>query len=195
VKNYWRAIRDHPPSQRVVRELQPARIRCKLRRPAGKTLGLILVDQTLAPTRGSPMYTVGSGVQDGVNLGTADPSDPARDRSVRRRRTWTHSPIGVRSKGAHAVEFSKTVAPLRKGSPSRGRARKPAGSRGGPSSIAPGWPGWKDFPGPGICSGSDRGPRRIRSRRGSKAGRVAGGSPGRPSTRAAFAANRRTWGI
>lgn len=39
---------------------------------------------------------------------------------MRRRRTWTHSSTGVRSKGAHAVEFSKTVAPRRKGIPSQG---------------------------------------------------------------------------
>ena len=65
------------------------------------------------------MYTVGLPTQDGVNLGTAVRA--TRNGSIgRRRRTWTHSSTEGRSKCAHAVEFSKTVAPLRKGLPSRG---------------------------------------------------------------------------
>jgi hypothetical protein len=42
----------------------------------------------------------------------------------------------VRSKSAHAVEFSKTVAPLLEGNPPRGRARILEPARGGPTSIA-----------------------------------------------------------
>ena len=55
------------------------------------------------------MYTVGLPTQDGVNLGTAVRA--TRNGSIgRRRRTWTHSSTEGRSKCAHAVEFSKTVA-------------------------------------------------------------------------------------
>jgi hypothetical protein len=63
------------------------------------------------------------------NLGTVVGPAP-RGAGRRRRRTWTHSSIGgFRSKGAHAVEFSKTAAPLRKGLPSFGGAQH-AVSRG-----------------------------------------------------------------
>jgi hypothetical protein len=84
-------------------------------------------DQTLAPTRGGSQYTASSGAQDGVNLGTA----------VRRTQRVDLSGDGVepghtlrsrdRPKGAHAVEFSKTVAPLRKGIPSSRRVQEPPG--------------------------------------------------------------------
>jgi len=47
----------------------------------------------LRPHSWSPMYTGGSGTQDGVNLGTAV-RRPARGRSERRRRTWTHTRPG-----------------------------------------------------------------------------------------------------
>ena len=61
---------------------------------------------------------MGSGMQDGVNLGTVvrvppqgalafDGVEPLDTLSDRR----------FRSKGAHAVEFSKTVAPLEEGCP------------------------------------------------------------------------------
>jgi hypothetical protein len=81
------------------------------RRLRAKTWACPWWDQALAPTRGSPMYTKGFGARDGVNLGTA--VREARNGPVdRRRRTWTHSSTEGRSKGAHAVEFSKTVAPL-----------------------------------------------------------------------------------
>ena len=94
-------------------------------------------DQTLAPLAGGPMYTVGLPTQDGVNLGTA----------VRTTRQAGQSSDGVepghtprprdRSKGAHAVEFSKTVAPLQEGASSSGaRPGTGIGSRGGPMSIA-----------------------------------------------------------
>ena len=55
----------------------------------------------------------------------------------RRRRTWTHSSTEGRSKGAHAVEFSKTVAPHREGS-SLPRARlrpRPVSGRTGNYSV------------------------------------------------------------
>jgi len=82
-------------------------------------------DQALAPTRGSSKYTPSSGAQDGVNLGTVVPE-------TRKASRWGdgvepgHTPRPrVRSRCAHAVEFSKTVAPLRKGFPSQGHARIP----------------------------------------------------------------------
>ncbi len=71
------------------------------------------------------MYTEGSQAQDEVNLGTVDPATQA----------WAafdgvepghNSRPRVRSKSVHAVEFSKTVAPLRKGSPSEGARSDPA---------------------------------------------------------------------
>jgi hypothetical protein len=67
------------------------------------------------------MYTVGSGMQDGVNLGTANPATRKRAERVDGVEPG-HTPRPmIRSKGAHAVEFSKTVAPLQKGLPSQGR--------------------------------------------------------------------------
>jgi hypothetical protein len=57
------------------------------------------------------MYTTGFGAQDGVNLGTAV-RVPREGPVERRRRTWTHSSAEGSTEGAHAVEFSKTVAPL-----------------------------------------------------------------------------------
>ena len=57
------------------------------------------------------MYTTGFGAQDGVNLGTVVRVTPGRG-VERRRRTWTHSSAEGSAEGAHAVEFSKTVAPL-----------------------------------------------------------------------------------
>jgi hypothetical protein len=75
------------------------------------------------PTDRSPMYTEGSGAQDGVNSGTAVQAAPQGERLKRRRRTWTHLSAGVRPKSVHAVEFSKTVAPLLGGGPPQGRAR------------------------------------------------------------------------
>jgi len=89
------------------------------------------------PVDRSPMYTEGSGAQDGVNSGTAVRSAPQRGASERRRRTWTHLSAGVRPKSVHAVEFSKTVAPLLEGNPPQGRARILEPARGGPTSIAP----------------------------------------------------------
>jgi len=65
----------------------------------------------------------------------------------RRRRTWTHSSTGVRSKGAHAVEFSKTVAPLQGVVLLRGAPRTRNRFWGGPVSIAPAVPIVSDFSG------------------------------------------------
>jgi hypothetical protein len=57
------------------------------------------------------MYTAGFGAQDGVNLGTVV-RIALQEAVERRRRTWTHSSAEGTAEGAHAVEFSKTVAPL-----------------------------------------------------------------------------------
>jgi hypothetical protein len=73
------------------------------------------------------------------------PRDPVNGPIERRRRTWTHSSTEGRSKGAHAVEFSKTVAPRQEGaSSSGGRPGAETSSRSGQMSIARGWPGWKE---------------------------------------------------
>jgi len=78
------------------------------------------------------------GRKTGFQSGTVvDRAGPRGDRSMRRRRTWTHSSTEGRSKGAHAVEFSKTVAPRRKDVSFPGRARESFRSRSGPMSIAP----------------------------------------------------------
>ncbi len=83
------------------------------------------------------MYTMDPGTQDGVSIWHRRRSLAPKDRSMRRRRTWTHSSTEGRSKGAHAVEFSKTVAPLREGDSFPGRVRECFRSRSGPVSIAP----------------------------------------------------------
>jgi hypothetical protein len=75
---------------------------------------------------GAPSTRGSSEAQDEVNLGTVDPKRPGVGSPVRRRRTWTHISTEGRSKSVHAVEFSKTVAPLRKGSPSEGARSDPA---------------------------------------------------------------------
>jgi hypothetical protein len=83
------------------------------------------------------MYTTGPGTHDGVNLApsveapegwSSDGVEPGH----------TSRPRG-RSKSVHAVEFSKTVAPLRRGLPSRGRVRNRLRFRSGPVSIALRW--------------------------------------------------------
>ncbi len=80
-----------------------------------KTLGLSLVGSDPCAHSRKSTYTMDSGAQDGVNLGTAS----------RKTRRTGQSSDGVepghtsRSRGrpscAHAVEFSKTVAPLQEG--------------------------------------------------------------------------------
>ncbi len=72
------------------------------------------------------MYTKGSEAQDEVNLGTVDPRSARLGRSFDGVEPGHTSRPRVRSKSVHAVEFSKTVAPLRKGSPSEGARSDPA---------------------------------------------------------------------
>ena len=67
----------------------------------------------------------GSEAQDEVNLGTVDPKDPVRGRPFDGVEPGHTSRPTVRSKSVHAVEFSKTVAPLRKGFPSEGARSDP----------------------------------------------------------------------
>jgi len=67
------------------------------------------------PTVEHPKYTSGALERRRVNLGTVARMAPEGD--VRqRRRTWTHLRPLV-GRGAHAVEFSKTVASSRGGFP------------------------------------------------------------------------------
>jgi hypothetical protein len=84
-------------------------------------------------------YTEGSGAHDGVGLGTAD-GQPLR-RGPREPydgvRTWTHHLDRGSVEGAHAVEFSKTVAPLQEGVSFRRARPKAFRPRSGPMSIAP----------------------------------------------------------
>ena len=80
-------------------------------------------DQTHASSRGDPCTPRVPGRMTGFQSGTVVNRWPSRGRSMRRRRTWTHSSTEGRSKGAHAVEFSKTVAPLGEGIPSHGASR------------------------------------------------------------------------
>ncbi len=80
---------------------------------------LLAVPPARGPVRGSPMYTGGSGARRGQSWHRRV-SDPRGDRSMRRRRTWTHLSTGIRSRSVHAVEFSKTVAPLQEGVPPQG---------------------------------------------------------------------------
>jgi hypothetical protein len=110
-------------------------------------------DRTLAPTTGAPSTRVGPRRKTGSIL--APPSKPHPPGEIKdpsgaihaRRIARDRSSDGVepghttrptdRSKSAHAVEFSKTVAPLLEGTPPQGHARFPnTGSRGGPTSIA-----------------------------------------------------------
>ena len=86
------------------------------------------------------MYTTDPGTQDGVQSGTVVLAGPRRDRSSDGVEPGHTPRPRVRSKGAHAVEFSKTVAPLREGDSFPGRVRECFRSRSGPMSIAPGSP-------------------------------------------------------
>jgi hypothetical protein len=105
---------------------------------AGKTLGLSLVGQdpcalTREPEvhRWAPERKTGSILappfeqpdESGKSSDGVEPGHTPRPRN--------------RSKGAHAVEFSKTVAPLQEGFPPQTARPEPViGSRGGPTSIA-----------------------------------------------------------
>jgi len=55
----------------------------------------------------------------------APPPRRLSEESGRRLRTWTHSSTEGTVESAHAVEFSKTVAPLLEGASFRRRARNP----------------------------------------------------------------------
>ena len=94
-------------------------------------------DQAPASTRGDPMYTTDPGTQDGVfNLAPSPRGPRGTSSSDGVEPGHTSRPRG-RSKSAHAVEFSKTVAPLREGDSFPGRVRERFRSRSGPVSIAP----------------------------------------------------------
>jgi hypothetical protein len=83
-------------------------------------------DRTLAPLlNGARRTQVGSWAQDGVNLGTAVRATPKRCRSSDGVEPGHTPRPRVRSKGAHAVEFSKTVAPFRKVVLLKRRVRNP----------------------------------------------------------------------
>ena len=90
------------------------------------------------PTRGSPRTQAGvRGTRRGQSLLWRRRHGIPRGDKGRRRRTWTHSSTEGFDRVVHAVEFSKTAAPLQEGCPSQGHAPKPAGAfRDGPTSIA-----------------------------------------------------------
>src|SRR2546430_10322409 len=82
------------------------------------------------PVVGNPMYTRAPGARRGQSWHRRC-ERPSEGTFGRRRRTWTHSSTEGRSKGAHAVEFSKTVAPLQGGIPpqtARPRAQSDPGA-------------------------------------------------------------------
>jgi len=97
-------------------------------------------DQALAPSRGGHSYTNGSGAQDGVNFWHRRRRARATDRGRRRFRTWTHSSTEGSAESAHAVEFSKTVAPLQEGVPSQRYARQPVWLPGRIDEYSAAWP-------------------------------------------------------
>jgi len=115
----------------------PGGIRPLRSRPAGTRPGRDAVNPPAMPADRSPMYTEGSGAQDGVNSGPS--FEPLLERSAPSDGVepgHIHS-AGVRPKSVHAVEFSKTVAPLLGGASSSGARPGPrTRSRGGPTSIA-----------------------------------------------------------
>jgi hypothetical protein len=89
------------------------------------------------PLVGAQVHSRASGVQDGVNLGTVVRASPEGFRSSDGVEPGHTPRPRNRSKGAHAVEFSKTVAPLQEGIPPQTARPEPViGSRGGPTSIA-----------------------------------------------------------
>jgi hypothetical protein len=116
-------LRRSPPSQRVVRDYNSHQA---WPGPRAKPWACPWWDSGPCAKSAEPTYTKGSEAQDGVNLGTAvtptlggiayDGVEPGH----------TPRPRG-RSKGAHAVEFSKTVAPLLGGSSSLGAPSFPLG--------------------------------------------------------------------
>jgi hypothetical protein len=130
-------LREELP-QRVVRSTTRASGCSQRRQPAtGQHPGPIPGGiGPLHPHEGA-QCTQGLRGQDGVNLGTAGRATPKRRRSSDGVEPGHTPRPRIRSKGAHAVEFSKTVAPLQEGSPPQtARPRAKPGSRGGPTSIA-----------------------------------------------------------
>jgi hypothetical protein len=85
-----------------------------------------------------PQYTDGAPAQDGVNLGTVARAGPrGTSQGATASNLDTQSRSRDRSMSVHAVEFSKTVAPLQEGVLPQGRSRvRTAGPRGGPTTIA-----------------------------------------------------------
>jgi hypothetical protein len=138
VKNYSAADRSQPPLTKSRQKGPPTN---------GRSSGpAILAGRPCALTR-EPDVHRGLRGADGVNLGTAVRDGPANGVS---RPKKGRSGDGVepghtsrprdRSKSAHAVEFSKTVAPLRMGFPFQWGASAGTKSRfprSGPMSIAP----------------------------------------------------------
>ena len=110
-----RAARKRPASQRVV-EVRSAGADAPTKHGGGPGPDR-WTDQAHASARGTRVHH-GSGTHDGVNL--APSSEAPRGESSDGVEPGHTSRPRVRSKSAHAVEFSKTVAPLRKGLPSRG---------------------------------------------------------------------------
>ena len=138
MKNYSAAGLNQPPFTKSRQGTTTrSRTATESRRAAGKTLGLSLVGSDPCAHTREPVYTKGSGAQDGVNLGTAVQKIQRVDRSSDGVEPG-HTPRSRgRSSCAHAVEFSKTVAPHQKVSPSQGRIRETARLPGsGPTSIA-----------------------------------------------------------
>ncbi len=79
----------------------------------------------LRPHEGAQSTQEGSGTQDGVNLGTAVRALPEGERSSDGVEPGHTSRPTNRPKSAHAVEFSKTVAPLQEGTPPQGARPDP----------------------------------------------------------------------
>ena len=101
-----------------------------------RILGLSLVgSDPCAHTKGARCTRWAPGRKTGFNFWHRRRCDP-EGCDGRRLRTWTHCSTEGTVESAHAVEFSKTVAPLRKGVPSRGRVRNRSRFRSGPVSIA-----------------------------------------------------------
>src|SRR4051812_1970042 len=106
-------------------------------------------DQTLREvhctwTRGEPrvrrrvVMTMWVGPYTGPTRYMTGCSDRPVPAGYRTGRTWTHTPSLIGSEGAHAVEFSKTVAPSREGVAFERTLPRSGDLRCGPSSIAPG---------------------------------------------------------
>jgi hypothetical protein len=104
--------------------------------------------RTLAPTAfGRSKYTRSGPAQDGVNLGTVVCPDPEGSFGATASNLDTQSRSMNRSKSVHAVEFSKTAAPLQKGFLFRDAPGVKDRLQTGPESIAPALAGVRNFSG------------------------------------------------